>query len=160
MAAVHGYLQANNYTFEDYPLFKKTDVKWTPYPGSITDILKDHPFIDVIKLGGYESMFGGNDSYFTLFVPIKVPPLNEMDVLYAKNVIRYSTLPTRATMDVIKQRSFLVPLLNGTRVSVYKGEGQVFLNDINDPVYVIKPDIQAVNGIIHFIDRPLEPDPN
>ena len=160
MTAVNGYVQANNYTFEDYPLFKKSEVKWKPYPGTITDILQDHPFIEVIRLGGYESMFGDNNGYFTLFVPIKVPSKDEMDVLYAKNIIRYSTLPTLATIDVIKQRSFLVPLLNGSRLSVYTGEGQVYLNDINDPVYVIRPDVYAVNGIIHYIDRPLEPDPN
>lgn len=70
-------------------------------------------------------------------------------------MVRFSTLPTKAGIKLIKQRSFLVPMLGGRRINVYNEYGTVFLNDIDNPVRVVRPDIYASNGIIHFIDKPL-----
>jgi len=156
MTSVYGYVQANNYTFKTQPLFEASKKYWEPAPGSITDMLQDHPFMEVLKAGGYEAMFGTNDCSFTLFVPMNVP--SKVDTLFAKNVVRFSTLPTIANIDVIKKKSFLNPILNGSRLYVYLRNGKVFLNDSTNPSMVIRPDIYASNGIIHFIDKPLLPD--
>lgn len=160
MTAVYGYTEALNYSFKDEPLFCETQKMWKPAPGSITDILQNHPFINILKIGGYEAMLGGLDNYFTLFVPIEVPQAKDVDVLRAKNMVRFSTLSTKAGIKLIKQRSFLVPMLGGRRINVYNEYGTVFLNDIDNPVRVVRPDIYASNGIIHFIDKPLEPWPS
>lgn len=158
MTSVYGYVQALDYKFKEQPLFKAAELKWQPAVGSITDILRDHPFMEVLRTGGYESMFGGTDNYFTLFVPVNVPPKSQIDTLYAKNVVRFSTLPTRATIDVIAKQSFVTPILNGTRLYVYLKNGRVYLNESTDPIAVVRPDVYATNGIIHFVERPLVPD--
>jgi hypothetical protein len=146
MTSVYGYVQANDYTYK-YSEIKK---EWVPSQGSIADILSDHLFMNIIRQAGYELMFGTNENFFTVFVPNIVP---QMDLTNARDIVRYSTLPTKADMYVISQKTFVVPMLTGNRIRVTKSNNKLFLNNSR----VIRPNVIATNGIIHFIDVPLEP---
>ena len=159
MTAVYGYVEANNYRYKDD--FNKALIEskkmWKPDAGTITDVLKDHPFMEVLKVGGYGAFFGDSNSSFTLFVPETVPPKSQIDALYAHNVVRFSTLPTSADLALIAQRPYLSPILNGSRLYVYNKYGKLYLNEACDPVEITRPNVYTTNGIIHFVARPLIP---
>ncbi len=155
MTSVYGYVQALDYTYKTQPLFEAAKKVWKPVVGSITDVLQNHPFMKVIKLGGYEAFFGDVNNYFTLFVPEKIP--DNIDVLYAKNVVRFSTLPTVASIELISQQSSLNTIYNNENLNVYQESGGLVLHDLNNPVVVVKPNVYVANGVIHYTNIPLVP---
>jgi hypothetical protein len=156
MTSIHGYIQANDYSFKDPQRVSgiNNELSWQPESGTIADLLSSHPFMEVILKSGYANMFGSNDNLYTVFVPLMVPPIEDIDYLTARNIVRFSTLPTTATINVVKKYSFISPILNGSRLYVTLKNGEVYLDGSNP---VIKSDFYATNGIIHFVERPLVP---
>ena len=155
MTSTYGYVQALDYTYKTQPLFEAAEKMWKPVGGTISDVLQNHPFMNIIRKGGYEAFFGNANDYFTLFVSETIP--TNFDVLDAKDIIRFSTLPTVANIELIAQRSTVNPIYPGEYINVYLENNNIFLHDINDPVIVTKPDVYVTNGIIHYVNKPLVP---
>lgn len=151
MTSVHGYVQALDYSFARGNSQKKI---FNPDQGTISDVLKDHPFMSIIELAGYKTVLGDYNGSFTIFVPINdIPSDKSIDVYTARNIVRYCILNTTVVLDVLKRYSNITPLLDTQKIKIKTINNETFLDNIP----IIKSNVCVKNGIIHFIKTPLMP---
>jgi uncharacterized surface protein with fasciclin (FAS1) repeats len=121
---------------------------------TLTKALQAADLVDTLKGQGPFTVFAPTDEAFA-----KLPSGTLTDLLKAENkqklqrILSYHVVPGRvSSADVVKLRT--AKAVSGDTIDITTNGGVVMV----DSARVVKPDVQASNGVIHVIDSVILPD--
>jgi uncharacterized surface protein with fasciclin (FAS1) repeats len=138
-----------------------------PEPGSIIEVLSADGhyttlvsaltaagLADTLKSAGPFTVFAPPDSVFAKLPPGTVESLMQ-DVPTLKTILLYHVIPMKVMAADIATTPKYTTLLGDTLKVMTMADGKVMVNDAN----VVNADVPAKNGVIHSIDKVLQPPP-
>ena len=141
--------------------------KITVCPNSLLDIIYNHPDFTKMKymmeISGLESIYNNLQANFTIFVPsdkalsgIRDDIFLNMDRGTARGIIQSSTLNKKIPSELLtdSMACYFYSLYPPNRLYMNTIRGELY---INNDIRVIGKDILATNGIIHVIDKLIDP---
>ena len=160
--------QPMNYThmFDFNDINGNTPIK-TYSKNSIMDVIYNHPdftkFSYIIKLAEMDGLLNGKQANFTIFVPsdtaikyIKKDVFLNMDQGDAKNIVNSSLLNSRIPKELIVDSP-------AAYFNTLSPQNRLFVTNINEItklnnyLTVLHFDIVCTNGIIHVVDKLIDP---
>lgn len=137
------------------------------YPNSLTDVINTHKdfrkFKYILNLSGMEQYYNDLQSEFTIFVPSDVAISNipeeiflNMDKSTARAIVKTSTLKRRIPSELLEDSpaSYFETTDPVNRIFISNISGRTMINNC---INVVHKDMMAENGIIHVIDKLIEP---
>lgn len=142
--------------------------KEVDYPTSLMSIINKHPdfskFRYMVKLAKLEGIFNSTQADFTIFVPSDkaIAGLGDsvfmnMDDAIARHIVKSSTLDRKIPSELLEDSpaAYFLTKDPPNRLFITNISGRTYINnDIN----IIHKDMQAVNGLIHVIDKLIWPE--
>lgn len=136
--------------------------------GTIMDVIYNHPdftkFCYIIKLAELDSVLGSEQSNFTIFVPSDVEIkyryssdfFTNLDKGDAIQIVSSSILQNRLPKEIIQDSpaSYFITNCPPNRLFITNIND---LTKLNNHINIVHFDIICTNGIIHIIDRIIEP---
>ena len=133
----------------------------------VYDIISKHQevslFVEVIDKAELAQQLNSNGPY-TIFAPTNNALANLEDQIkradksWARNFVMNHVLTGMATKRQIVAMS-KAPTMGGLVLTITQDQqSNIMLNEVTGGVRIVKPNIRANNGIIHFIDGRLEQD--
>jgi len=120
---------------------------------TLSAALKAADLVEILKGPGPFTVFAPTDEAFA-----KLPPGTVEDLLKPENkekltqILTYHVVPGKVTSDkVVKLKS--AKTVQGSEAKIKVEGGKVYV----DNAQVVKPDIEASNGVIHVIDSVILP---
>ena len=171
MVSIGPYSQSYNYTH----MWDKGDLRPCPYkkkkefcPHSLMGAINSHPdftkFNYLVKLARLENVLDNSQANFTLFIPsdnalqgINENIFSNMDDATARHIVKSSMLDYRYPSEIIENSPAIYYNTKDhpNRLFVSNISGRTYINnDIN----VIHKDMITSNGIIHVIDKLIQPE--
>jgi uncharacterized surface protein with fasciclin (FAS1) repeats len=136
-------------------------------PDSMLDIIHTHPDFKKMKymmeLSGLETTYNDPQANFTIFVPSDkaLSGINEniflnMDRNTARGIIKTSTINRKIPSELLKDSMacYFYTLYPPNRLYINSIRNELYINDC---IRVIGTDIITKNGIIHVIDKLIDP---
>jgi uncharacterized surface protein with fasciclin (FAS1) repeats len=117
-------------------------------------------FKNIVKKAMMDDILGSQQANFTLFIPtdlgIRNKNLDNIDVGTARQIVKSCMLNRKITSELLEDSptSFFITNDSYNRIFVRNINGITY---INDDIKIIHKDIIIGNGIIHVIDKLLEP---
>lgn len=171
MVSIGPYSQSNNFTH----MFDFTDLQTNQTkkqsigycPNSLMSIIHKNPdfskFKYLVKLANLENILDSSQANFTLFIPsdnqIKHIPdeiFINMDSSTARHIVKSSMLEKKIPSELLEASpaSYFITKDPPNKLFVGNISGQTY---ICDNINVIQKDIITDNGIIHVIDKLIQP---
>lgn len=145
---------------------KNDDDDNTVEPKSITDVVQENSDFTILRAAMNHAVLAGDleSGTLTVFAPGNAAfaasgyadsaAINALPADSVKKLLQYHVLnTTMETGDIATGNAQATSTLNGQTLYISKNANGVFVNGIK----VSTPDIDASNGVIHIIDRVLEP---
>ena len=167
MTSCGPYWQAQNYTH----MFDIQDIrgplpKKVLCPGSIADIIDKTPdlssFNYILRLSGLVGQYNNLQADFTVFAPSNKHITNNnfiknMDVNTAISIVKNCTVNNKITKPLLQSTPNFILITknnpNNLNLQTISGVTKIYPN-----INFLEYDIEAVNGIIHIVDKLIIPD--
>ena len=169
MVSIGPYSQSCNYTHmwnkgDLRPLSKKEQFCPHSLMGIINSNTDFTKFKYLVKLARLENILDHSQANFTLFVPsdkalqgINENIFSNMDDATARHIVRSSILNYRYPSEILESSPAIYynTIDSPNRLFISNISGQTYINNC---INIIKKDILTSNGIIHVIDKLIQPE--
>lgn len=133
-------------------------------PSSLTSILSGHgsfsKFAEILKKSDLEYILNDSQANFTLFVPtddaLRGMNVSLIDRAIARHIVQGSMMDNVITTDILASTlaAYYPTRAPPNRLMISNIKGEIFVGNC---AQIIRGNVQAGNGIIHVVNKPIIP---
>lgn len=102
---------------------------------------------------GYTVFVPNNNAFQTLLVDIGISSISEIDIVTLRKLIEYHMFPNDNLRSGDVTNGLVLTSLQGEEITISLSNGIQLIDAIGGTSSILTPNIQAVNGVLHELDK-------